>query len=190
MQLLSPLFAVMPVRFADTMLALTERIAFGNLATWGLRKHWQGGVTRMLTTGISPAIDNGFVAALKAGKVTVVPEIDCFDGAGVRLMDGQYIEPDVVIAATGYRTGLQTILGHTEVLDDAGMPRIHGDEQLEAYAGLWFIGMQPRLTGYFQMAGSTARKIARAIDRSLSRRGQSTGGLSHGAGGQIRQLPR
>jgi len=76
------------------------------------------------------------------------------------------IEPDIVIAATGYRSGLHSILGHLDVLDDAGVPIIHGDEQMDAYPGLWFTGMQPRLTGFFQLAGSTARKIARAIDRS------------------------
>jgi cation diffusion facilitator CzcD-associated flavoprotein CzcO len=166
MQLLSPLFAVMPVRVADAMLALTEYIAFGNLRQWGLRKHPQGGITRLLDTGTAPAVDNGFVASLKAGKVTVVPAIDCFETGRVRLSDRQTIEPDIVIAATGYRTGLQPMLGHLDVLDDSGVPKIHGDEQMDACPGLWFTGMQPRLTGFFQQAGSTARKIARAIDRS------------------------
>jgi cation diffusion facilitator CzcD-associated flavoprotein CzcO len=167
MQLLSPLFAVMPARMADAMLALTERIAFGRLAKWGLRKHRQGGITRLLDNGTAPAIDNGFIAALKAGRVTVVPEIECFDTAGVRLTDGRYIEPDVVIAATGYRTGLESLLGHIDVLDAAGVPRIHGNGQMDAYPGLWFTGMQPRLTGFFQLARGNARKIARAIERKL-----------------------
>ncbi len=167
MQRLSPLFAVMPVRLADAMLALTETVAFGNLAKWGLRKHPQGGITRLLDTGTAPAIDNGFVAALKAGKVTVVPEITGFEATGVRLADNQTIEPDIVIAATGYRTGLQSMLGHLDVLDASGVPKTHGDAQLDAYPGLWFTGMQPRLTGFFQLAGSTARAIALAIDRNL-----------------------
>ncbi|MCB1797207.1 MAG: hypothetical protein KDJ70_22850, partial [Candidatus Competibacteraceae bacterium] len=77
------------------------------------------------------------------------------------------IEPDIVIAATGYHTGLRSILGHLDVLDGSGVPKIHGDAQMDAYPGLWFTGMQPRLTGFFQLAGSTARKIALAIDRSL-----------------------
>ena len=165
MQRLSPLFAVMPVRVADAMLALTEFIAFGDLKKWGLRKHPQGGITRLLTTGTAPAIDNGFVASLKAGKVTVVPAIDGFEADTVRLADGQIIEPDMVIAATGYHTGLQSILGHLDVLSESGVPKIHGDEQLDEYSGLWFTGMRPRLTGFFQLAGSTADKISRAIDR-------------------------
>jgi cation diffusion facilitator CzcD-associated flavoprotein CzcO len=152
---------------ADAMLALTERIAFGRLAKWGLRKHRKGGISRLLDSGTAPAIDNGFIAALKAGRVTVVPEIESFDRTGVRLADGRCIEPDVVIAATGYRTGLESLLGHIDVLDAAGVPRIHGDQQMDACPGLWFTGMQPRLTGFFQLARGNARKIARAIERRL-----------------------
>lgn len=170
MQRLSPLFAVMPVRVADAMLALTEFIAFGKLEKWGLRKHWQGGITRLLNTGTAPAIDNGFVASLKAGKVTVVSAIERFENNTVHLTDQQTIEPDIVIAATGYRTGLQSILGHLDVLDESGIPKIHGDEQMKAYPGLWFSGMQPRLTGFFQLAGNTAHKIARAIDHGYDLR--------------------
>ena len=173
MQRLSPLFAVMPVRVADTLLALTETLAFGNLATWGLRKHPQGGITRLLDTGTAPAIDQGFVAALKAGKVTIVPEIEGFETTRVRLIDQQTIEPDIVIAATGYHTGLRSILGHLDVLDGSGVPKIHGDAQMDAYPGLWFTGMQPRLTGFFHLAGSTARKIALAIDRNLDLRSEN-----------------
>lgn len=165
MQLLSPLFAIMPVRVADTMLALTEMIAFGNLKKWGLAKHSQGGITRLLDTGTAPAIDNGFVASLKAGTVSIVPAIEGFEKGTVRLVDQQTIEPDIVIAATGYRTGLESMLGHLDVLDESGVPKIHGDEQMDAYPGLWVTGMQPRLTGFFQLASNTARKIARAIDR-------------------------
>ena len=145
MQRLSPLFSVMPVRVADAMLALTERIAFGDLLKWGLSKHPHGGITRLLETGTAPAIDNGFIASLKAGKVTIVPEIERFDQTKVFLADQQTIEPDIVIAATGYHTGLQSILGHLNVLHDSGVPKIHGAEQLEAFPGLWFTGMQPRL---------------------------------------------
>lgn len=171
MQRLSPLFSIMPVAVADAMLGLTEKIAFGDLSQWGLRKHSQGGVSRLLYNGIAPAIDDGFVASLKAGKVSVVAEIERFDTTGVHLIDRQYIEPDIVIAATGYHTGLQTILGHIDVLDDSGVPKTHGDEPLADYPGLWFSGMQPRLTGFFHLAASIAPKIARAIEGDLNCQG-------------------
>jgi cation diffusion facilitator CzcD-associated flavoprotein CzcO len=162
-QRLSTVFAKLPARVVDSLLALTEYIAFGDLKKWGLRKHPQGGATRLLQTGTAPAIDNGFITALKAGKVEVVPEIQRFESARVQLIDEQYIEPDIVIAATGYRTDLKPMLGHLDVLDASSAPTIHGSQQLDAYPGLWFSGMRPRLTGFFHMAGKTAQEIASAI---------------------------
>ena len=169
-QRLSPLFSVLPVPVADALLSLTEYVAFGRLSRWGLRKHPDGGATRLLESGISPAIDDGFVAALKAGKITVVPAIERFDVAGLRLVDGQFLEPDIVIAATGYRSGLEAILGHGGVLNDQGVPLIHGAEQMDSYRGLWFTGMQPRLTGFFHLATKSALKIAGAIDSGMRRK--------------------
>jgi cation diffusion facilitator CzcD-associated flavoprotein CzcO len=169
-QRLSPLFSVLPVRVADALLSLTEYVAFGRLSRWGLPKHPDGGVTRLLESGTSPAIDDGFVAALKAGKITVVPQVERFEAAGLRLVDGQYLEPQIVIAATGYRSGMEAILGHTGLLDELGVPRIHGAEQMDGYRGLWFTGMRPRLTGFFHLATNSALEIARAIESGMRRK--------------------
>jgi hypothetical protein len=145
------------------MLNLTERLAFGRLARWGLGKHPVGGATRLLQSGTAPAIDDGFVAALKAGRIEVVPEIEGFDGQAVRLADGRAIAPDIVIAATGYRTGLEPLFGHLGVLDERGVPRTHGGEVDPRHPGLWFAGMRPRLSGFFHHAGAIGAGIAAAV---------------------------
>lgn len=165
-QLLSPLLEKLPVPAVDRMLALTERIAFGDLSRWGMRKHPDGGATRLMRDGVAPAIDNGFVEALKAGRVEVVPEVSRFEAAGVRLDDGRHVEPDVVICATGYRPGLEGMLGHLDLLDRRGAPVIHGAEQHQRCPGIWFTGMRPMLSGYFRAAGPTGEAIARAIRMS------------------------
>jgi len=162
-QLLSPVMELLPLRVVDRMLALTEFAAFGNLRKWGLRKHPQGGATRLVESDTAPAIDNGFVAALKAGRFTVVPRIERFEANRVYLGDGNSVEPEIVIAATGYRTGLEPMLGHLGVLDRRGVPLANGAEPLAGYPGLWFIGMRPRLPGFFYMAGRHAREITAAI---------------------------
>ena len=164
-QRLSVILDRLPVRIIDKLLALTELIAFGNLKKWGLDKHPLGGATRLLKTGTAPAVDNGFIAALKAGNVEIVKEVCRFTKTGVELINGKYIEPDIVIAATGYQTGLESILGHMNVLDKKGIPIIHGAQQMTACPGLWFTGLRPRLPGFFYMAGRTAQEIAYAIVR-------------------------
>ncbi len=167
-QLLSPLLDALPLAAADRLLDLTSWLAFGDLRKRGLPRHPTGAATRLAHDGIAPAIDHGFVAALKRGAVEIVAEIDRFDDTGVRLTDGRRLAPDIVIAATGYRTGLEPMLGHLGILDETGAPKIHGPQQDPRFPGLWFTGMRPPLQGTLNAAGKTARQIAAAIKRQTA----------------------
>lgn len=149
------------------MLRFTEYIAFGNLKKWGLNKHPDGGATRLLKKGIATSIDNGFIKALKAGKIEVVSQIKAFDKSIVRLVDGQLIVPYIVIAAMGYRTGLEHILLVPGVINELGVPTIHCAQQLKGNRGLFFTGMRPGLAGFFMATGDTGHKIACVIDAEL-----------------------
>lgn len=181
-QLTGPLMEKLSLTTVDRLLEITERLAFGRLARWGLRRHWVGAATRMARTGVAPAIDNGFIAALKAGKVEVVPEIEAFEPDSVRLIDGRCLKPDVVIAATGYETGLEKLLGHLGVLDTRGVPVVNGAETAPGCPGLRFTGMRPYLGGYLRDAGRAGRAIAAAIEAELS--------LGPRSDAQKRSLPR
>ncbi|MDT8854708.1 hypothetical protein RNZ50_06630 [Paracoccaceae bacterium Fryx2] len=70
-----------------------------------------------MCTGVAPAIDNGAVAALKQGRIKVLPAIRCFHPDAVELVDDRRIAPDVVIAAVGCTTGLEGKLAGLDVLD-------------------------------------------------------------------------
>jgi cation diffusion facilitator CzcD-associated flavoprotein CzcO len=165
-QRLSPVLSKLPVRVVDAMLALTQFVAFGDLRKWGLPRIERSGATRLVKDGIAPAIDDGFVQALKNGLIEVVPTIRSFTPTQVELSDSRCLDVDVVIAATGYRTGLESLLGNSELLDDSGTPVIDGAQQHDAYPGLWFCGMRPRLPGFFYMAHKTSAEIAVAIEAS------------------------
>ena len=66
------------------------------------------------------------IDAIRDGSIDVVATVDEFDGDGVRLVDGRRLVPDAVICATGYRTGLDPLVGHLGVLDARGAPRVNG----------------------------------------------------------------
>ena len=160
---LARVFAALPTWVLDPAFRLTERLFLGNLGRFGLTSHPDGGGTRLLRDGVTFAIDDGFVAALKVGRIRIVPRVDRLDGANVILADGSVSKPDVVIAATGYRTDLAPLLGHLGVLDDRGQPLKPMGEPDPANPGLWFTGFKPIFTGYFDAAGITADRIASAI---------------------------
>jgi hypothetical protein len=73
----------------------------------------------------------------------------------------------MVICATGYRHGLDDLVGHLGLLDDRGLPRTEGTAPADA--GLWFIGFQSRpalIAHVARQSGELATRIAQAINRS------------------------
>lgn len=164
---LARVFAMLPTAVLDPAFRLTQRLFLGDLARHGLPSHPDGGGTRLVRDGIAFAIDDGFVAALKAGRFRVVPSVVGFDRRRARLADGTTREIDVVIAATGYRTGLARLLGHLGALDRQGQPLHPMGEPDPRNPGLWFAGFRPIFTGYFDAAGVAADRIADAVAADL-----------------------
>jgi cation diffusion facilitator CzcD-associated flavoprotein CzcO len=160
---LARVFAALPNAVLDPAFRLTERLFLGDLRRYGLTSHPDGGSTRLLRDGVTFAIDDGFVAALKAGRFRIAPRVVGFSGDAVTLADGSVCRPDVVIAATGYRTGLEPLLGHLGVLDENGRPHHPLGERDPEMPGLWFAGFKPIYTGFFDAAGIAARRIATGI---------------------------
>ncbi len=115
--------------------------------------------------GIAPAIDDGMVAALQSGRLKVVPEIACFREDGVLLEDQRIVTPHVVIAATGYRTGLHRLFAGVNAVSRRGIPYVNGGAQLDHLPGLFFTGMRPSLSGFFLASARSGEEIARAVAR-------------------------
>ncbi|RUX24977.1 NAD(P)/FAD-dependent oxidoreductase [Mesorhizobium sp. M7A.F.Ca.US.011.01.1.1] len=163
---LSPFMARLPLRLADAVMAATQRLVFGDLTKFGLPPAPAGGASRLTSDYTAIAADDGAVSAIKAGKITVVPGIREFTRDGVILANGSLIYPDIVIAATGYRTGLEPMVGKLGVLDAKGVPLFNGGEADPKLPGLWFTGMRPSIRGCFANAGILAKAIAKRIARS------------------------
>ena len=157
---ISPLMANLPTWLADAAMAATQRLVFGDLTKYGLPPAPSGGASRLGSDYTAIAADDGAVKAIKAGRVIVVPQLREFRRDGVVLDNGQRIAPDIVIAATGYRTGLETMLGKLGVLDAKGVPLFNGAANDPKLPGLWFTGMRPSIRGCFSNATIQAAAIA------------------------------
>jgi cation diffusion facilitator CzcD-associated flavoprotein CzcO len=153
----------LPERLRDIAAQAIARYAFGDLTPYGLPTPRTGPFERMRTTGVTVAVDQGFVAHLKAGHLRIVPEIDHLTDTDVVLRDGRRLQPDILLAATGYRTGLDDLVGHLNVLDTAGRPHRSVDALPR---GLWFVGFHTAIEGNLRRHPIEARRLARIIARS------------------------
>jgi putative flavoprotein involved in K+ transport len=160
----------LPERLRDAAARLASRLAFGDLSRYGLPAPAQGPYARLRLDGVTVSVDDGFVAHLHAGRLTIVPEIDRLAGPDVILCGGRRLSPDVVIAATGFRRGLAPLVGHLAVLDENGLPRAGSGAHDPALPGLWFIGYQTEIEGKLRLHAIEARRIARAISGSSGSR--------------------
>jgi cation diffusion facilitator CzcD-associated flavoprotein CzcO len=150
-----------PARVADAQLALMRRLVIGDLADEGLPMPSEGPFARVRREGVAPAVVDGeVVEAVRAGRIEVVPGVERLDGGGAALADGRRVEPEAIIAATGFRCGLEPLVGHLGVLDDRGVPKVVGGA--EAVPGLRFVGFTA-LPGMLVRAGAEAARAARGI---------------------------
>jgi cation diffusion facilitator CzcD-associated flavoprotein CzcO len=154
-----------PAWLADPLNRLMQRVFVGDLTRHGLPAARQGVVAQMRSTGVTPTIDVGLIRELRAGRVTPVAAVERFQDGAVVLADGARLEPDAVIAATGYTTGLQPVVGHLGVLDERGRPLVNG--RRAAAPGLRFVGLSNPLKGLLFQINLDSRAVARAVAAEL-----------------------
>ena len=161
-QIGSMLLHRLPPLLGDPLSRFIQRTTVGDLTAYGMPRPEHGVLSDFRDRDRVPILDVGLIALLKKGRVKVVPAVEGFDGPRVLLQGGQSVEPDAVIAATGYRLGLESLVGHLGVLDARGAPRYRGGEEDPSAPGLHFIGYLNPLSGRLWSIRSEARRIADA----------------------------
>jgi putative flavoprotein involved in K+ transport len=153
----------LPAALVDPVARLQRRLTVPDLVPYGIPAPDDGLLSRVRRVGEVPLQDVGFVAAVRSGTVTPVAAVTGFEGDKVLLADGTAIAAQAVIAATGYRRGLEKMVGHLGVLDESGLPKVHGGRP--AAPGLFFLGYRVSLNGMLRDIAADARRIAPAAAR-------------------------
>jgi putative flavoprotein involved in K+ transport len=159
----------LPARIGDEIGFLLQRLTYGDLARYGIPRAQEGFVTTYRRRHVNPAIDAGFIAALKAGLTSVVKPVERLEGSDAVLIDGTRLQPDVIICATGYERGLEAMAGHLGVLSPNGVPiQIHGAPEHGGARRLYFAGFDGSPTGQIRTMPKHARRIVRSAIKSRS----------------------
>jgi len=153
----------------DPLTLIFDKAINGDLSAWGLQPPPEGLLSAMANRHHGITVDRGFVRAVKAAEITIVPAVVAFDGSEVLLADDSRVSPDVVISAIGQRPGLEPLLSDLGILTPDGLPIVHGASDATCAPGLHFIGYRlppGQLPDMARDAKAVARRIRRAMDRA------------------------
>lgn len=122
-----------------------------------------------IAMGVEPVVADGVVEALRAGRIRLVAAVAGFGRDEVRLTDGAVVRPDAVVAATGFRSRLEELVGDLGILDSQGRP-VRGDGGADRrIPGLAFVGFQPALTGRLPQLPSQVRRVVTTARAAVGR---------------------
>jgi putative flavoprotein involved in K+ transport len=152
-----------PPAVVDPIISVFGRITIGRLDKFGLPRPTRGAYTAILRDHVLPILDVGVVGAVRAGTVKPIGRIASFDKADVVFADGQKWNPDAVVVCTGFRTGLESMIGHLGVLDKDGIPLVAGPEEHDKAPNMYFLGYTNAVSGNLREIAAHARRVARTI---------------------------
>ncbi len=156
----------LPTARADRIMRSVIRRQIGDLSEYGLPQPDEGVASRLKRLKLAPTIvDKEMLEAIRSRRIEVVAAVDALDETGALLADGTRADVDAIVAATGWRPGLEPVVGHLDVLDDHGAPRATGADA--AAPGLRFVGyvVAPAPLG---LMGREARRVAKTIAGELA----------------------
>ncbi|AGB24573.1 putative flavoprotein involved in K+ transport [Mycobacterium sp. JS623] len=160
------LFAWAPASAVDPIIGLLERVMWGDLSAYGFNRPPLGLKATVEQTGRIPTLADELIAAVRAGRVEVVPAVEAVEADSVNLADGSTVSPGVIIAATGFSTDLKGLLGHLGALDERGKP--HGGFAAHLGDGMFAIGYGIPPNGPLRAIRLAATPLAREIAAHLA----------------------
>lgn len=92
----------LPLWIVDKLLLLFAWFIIGNIQSYGIKRPSLGPLTLKNHHGKTPVLDIGALEKIRSGDITVVPGIKKFTGKTVELVNGDILNIDSVVLATGY----------------------------------------------------------------------------------------
>ncbi len=172
---ISVLGANLPDRLWDLSSLASHRSLYRDLVKHGLGLPEVGSHTKFRASGQAPVAERGFAAAVRSGRISVVPEIVRTRGREIELSNGVRLTPDTLILATGYRPSYPDLLSGHAVLSEQGQPLAWGAPLL-GQPGLFVVG-SPSLQGDIREHGREGLRVGQAV-RAMSSAAVEAGALS------------
>ncbi len=138
-QLTAKKLAKIPFGIGDWLGTQIRKVIIGDLTKYGVPLSTKHPAVQLRETGKTPVIDLGTVKKIKEGKIKIIQKINAFYTDGVVLENGEQLEFDSIILATGYRAKVEDFIENVDgLLDKYQIPKQPIGEGSQK--GLYFVG--------------------------------------------------
>ncbi|GAY40187.1 hypothetical protein CUMW_050110 [Citrus unshiu] len=152
----------LPLWLVDKILLILAWFILGNTESYGLKRPSMGPLALKNTMGKTPVLDIGALKKIRSGDINVVPGIKRISCGQAELINGEKLDIDAIVLATGYRSNVPSWLQESEFFSENGFPKAPFPHGWKGNAGLYAVGFTRRgLSG----ASSDAMRIAQDIGK-------------------------
>ncbi|CAI8583362.1 unnamed protein product [Vicia faba] len=170
-ELAAILMKKLPIWMVDKILLLLTRLILGNVEKYGVKRPCMGPLELKNIFGRTPVLDIGALEKIRSGKINVVPGIKRFSQGKVELVNGNFLDIDSVVLATGYRSNVPSWLKENEFFSDDGIPKDPFPNGWKGKAGLYAVGFTRKgLSGASLDAISVSHDIAKSVREETKQR--------------------
>ncbi|KAF5196864.1 Flavin-containing monooxygenase [Thalictrum thalictroides] len=152
----------LPLWLVDIFMLLMAWLVLGNMEKYGIKRPAMGPLALKNMAGKTPVLDIGALQKIKSGDIKVVPGIERFLNHSVELINGEIIDVDAVVLATGYRSNVPSWLKENDFFSNNGYPKAQFPQGWKGQSGLYAVGFTKRgLSG----ASADATRISQDLSR-------------------------
>ncbi|MXS79589.1 putative flavoprotein involved in K+ transport [Nitrosomonas eutropha] len=171
----------LPNSLADSVLSFLRHTMIGDLSAYGLPSPTMSTLKQYAINNVVPILYRPFVDDIRAGRIKIVGPIQKISGGTVEVLSAiptaqntnpgtTTLQPDIIVAGTGFRTGFPELIQISGITDEKGRAKIAGDQEFPDAPRLYFIGQVNPLSGQLNEIRLEADKIARKLSQQLGTR--------------------
>ncbi|KAJ9564896.1 hypothetical protein OSB04_000862 [Centaurea solstitialis] len=161
----------LPLWLVDKLLLILAFLILGNTQRYGIKRPSLGPLQLKNHHGKTPVLDIGALEKIRSGDIKVVAGIKRFHRGSVELVNGEILDIDSVVLATGYRSNVPYWLQENELFGKDGFPKRHFPNGWKGKRGLYAAGFTRRgLAGASADAIKISQNIANVWKEELNQK--------------------
>ncbi|KAK9079460.1 hypothetical protein SSX86_001132 [Deinandra increscens subsp. villosa] len=135
----------LPIKLVDKLILSITNYILGDTERFGLRRPKTGPLELKMTTGKTPVVDVGAFSKIKTSNIKVIEQgVREITKNGIMFLDGQELECDCIVLATGYKSNVTSWLKGNDFFADDGMPKTSFPNNWKYENGLYTAGFTRR----------------------------------------------